>query len=131
MTPLTREEIERITAGTTDGPWRLSHDGTAIIYRQDEPVVAVAVAHRPLKEQRANARLIAAAPDLAHTALHWMAEAERLREERDDLLNEMKALTLPERRPSHGDPVVLRDYAREVCERFQAILARATEARND
>jgi hypothetical protein len=53
-----------MAAQYTPGPWHVSGDGGGIWSRPNDPSVAVAVSNRPLAERDANARLIAAAPDL-------------------------------------------------------------------
>jgi hypothetical protein len=53
-----------MSAQHTPGPWTLNFDGTGAFREQDQPYVFVAALGRPLAERKANARLIAAAPEL-------------------------------------------------------------------
>lgn len=110
MADITAEEAERLLEGTTPGPWRVhdagfGHHGVA---SEEWNHANVVHAHSGPDgfgngSSQVNARLLAAAPDLARTVISQAAEIERLREawvssvesrgaERVQLIKENRAL---------------------------------------
>lgn len=63
----------------TPGPWKFAHDRNDLIVHDGDDVAYVdtLIPERPKAEQRANARLIAAAPELLEAARIALAESER------------------------------------------------------
>ena len=66
----------------TPGPWRVAENrhkyDTIIRSPQNDPIAATIMAGFPIKEARANARLIAAAPDRAEIADELLAALKAL-----------------------------------------------------
>ena len=62
----------------TPGPWTVSdYSATAVIREKDQPGIAVMPFKRDQAEREANARLIAAAPDLLASVIELLEPLER------------------------------------------------------
>lgn len=100
--------------GHTPGPWEVCEDGITVLHEAAPIAAAVPACHYPTNEDRANARLIASAPELL-AALEDMTKQADIAVKR---LNE--ALNANAQTPGNA-PFVLNDRA------ARAAIAKATE----
>jgi hypothetical protein len=96
---LTRAEVEALTDGTTEGPWRVLVDESAAqvkgfpcIEADEYTIVGLEGMYGDIKVDYANARLIAAAPTLARQLLRCMDDRDSAIRGRDDWRDDYKAL---------------------------------------
>ena len=76
-------ELAKLAEGATPGPWLVESPGRvyACEVRHKPSAYLVAAVITPYKDTSADARLIAAAPDMARLLVQLADELERLREE--------------------------------------------------
>ena len=120
---MTDDEIRALLDEATPGPWRADGEPwNRIVWSSADNRICFMAHSNGLDDARdiATSNLAAAAPALANAALEARAEVTTLRDrlavvgrERDALVQLVKEITDPKASPSHGDPVMIRDYARD------------------
>lgn len=85
---LSREDVERLVAEATKGPWRAASRASSVVGLPVCGPQGAAICNVHARDEAlANAHLIAAVHDLASTCLFFMDENKRLREVLGDIIS--------------------------------------------
>lgn len=119
---ITAEQAAKLLEGTTPGPWQA--DGppyNRIVWSSADNRVCFMAHTNGLDDARDNAtsNLVAAAPDLARALIASEAERKLAEERLAKAVGALATITDPKRLASYGDPVVLREYARDILKEIE------------